>query len=224
MTRRNVITSALCLAVLGSLVGVVRAEEATGEDPTLAVAAADEDLTGSTSASGVRRVKAAEIKTRIAALQDAVSTAKNRLDDLAERVLSGGIAQAKLVAVHRNEMGSSFKLVRAHYALDGAPIFSRVDESGELAEQEELELFSGYVVSGRHTITASLEYRGHGYGIFSYLKGYRFKVRSTHTFEVPEGKVLSLRVTAYEKGDQTTPLQDRPDIRYGERTEALTSR
>ena len=68
----------------------------------------------------------------------------------------------------------------------------------------------------------NLEYRGHGYGIFSYLKGYRFKVRSSHTYTAAEGKLIHLRVVAYEKGGPTTPLEDRPDVRYVERIEAVS--
>ena len=62
----------------------------------------------------------------------------------------------------------------------------------------------------------NLEYRGHGYGIFSYLKGYRFKVRSSYSFSAPESKAVSLRVVAYEKGGPTAPLEERPAIRYQE--------
>ncbi len=65
----------------------------------------------------------------------------------------------------------------------------------------------------------NLEYRGHGYGIFSYLKGYRFRVRSSYTFSAPEGKAITIRVVGYEKGGPTAPLEERPAIRYMERVE-----
>ena len=64
---------------------------------------------------------------------------------------------------------------------------------------------------------SKLEYRGHGYGIFSYLKGYRFKVSSSHTFTAAEGKATTLRVVGYEKGGPTAPLEERPAVRYIER-------
>jgi hypothetical protein len=65
-----------------------------------------------------------------------------------------------------------------------------------------------------------LEYRGHGYGIFSYLKGYRFRVRSNYSFTAPEGKAITIRVVGYEKGGPTAPLEERPAIRYMERIQA----
>ena len=67
---------------------------------------------------------------------------------------------------------------------------------------------------GEHTLSAVLQYRGHGYGIFSYLRGYSFKTRSSRTFTVHEGKAFKLEVVGYEKGGVTTPLEDRPDVRY----------
>ena len=172
--------------------------------------------------AGRYAVRLRDLETRISMLQEQILRSKARLSLLAESVISGVIAGSKATVVHRNEMGSSFKLVRAVFALDGAPIFSRTDESGELGDQEEIELFNGSIVPGEHTISVNLEYRGHGYGIFSYLKGYRFKVRSSHTFTAAEGKLIHLRVVAYEKGGPTTPLEDRPDVRYIERIEAVS--
>jgi len=67
---------------------------------------------------------------------------------------------------------------------------------------------------GEHTLSIILQYRGHGYGIFSYLKGYSFKTRSSRTFSVNEGKAIKLQVVGYEKGGVTTPLEQRPGVRY----------
>ena len=77
---------------------------------------------------------------------------------------------------------------------------------------------------GDHSLTTNLEYRGHGYGIFSYLKGYRFRVRSSHTFSAPEGRRVSVRVVAYEKGGPTAPLEERPAVRYVVEDEEIGSR
>src|SRR5688500_20256745 len=117
-------------------------------------------------------------------------------------------------------MSSSYKLVKAVYALDGAPIFNKADEDGALGEREEFDVYHGSIVPGEHTLTVNLEYRGHGYGIFSYLKGYRFKVRSNYSFTAPEGRGVTIRVVGYEKGGPTAPLEERPAVRYIERVSA----
>jgi len=59
-----------------------------------------------------------------------------------------------------------------------------------------------------------MTYRGNGFGIFSYLRGYVFNLRSSHTFHAEEGKQVRVRVVGYEKGGITTDLKDRPDIRF----------
>lgn len=166
-------------------------------------------------------VRLRDLETRISMLQEQIYRSKARLSLLSESVISDVIAGSKAHVVYRDEMGSSFKLVRAVFALDGAPILSRTDDDGDLDDLEEIELFNGSIVPGEHTISVNLEYRGHGYGIFSYLKGYQFKVRSSHAFTAVEGKQLQLRVVAYEKGGPTTPLRDRPDVRYVERIDAM---
>ncbi len=165
-------------------------------------------------------VKLRDLEQRINELKEQIFRSKARLSLLAETVLQGVVAGSQAVITHENHMSSSYRLVKAVYALDGAPIFSKADEEGSLGEQEAVDVYYGSIVPGEHTLTVNLEYQGYGFGVFSYLKGYRFKVRSNHTFTAPEGKGISVRVIAYEKGGPTAPLQDRPAIRF---TEKVTS-
>jgi hypothetical protein len=67
-----------------------------------------------------------------------------------------------------------------------------------------------------------LRLRGHGYGVFSYLRGYQFEVKQTHSFSVTEGKEVNLDVIAWEKGGVTTPLEQRPAVRYLEKLRDVT--
>ena len=76
---------------------------------------------------------------------------------------------------------------------------------------------SGSVPPGDHTLQVLLQLRGHGYGVFSYLRGYRFEVKSSHSFTVTEGKTMELEAVAWEKGGVTTPVEQRPAIRYVEK-------
>jgi hypothetical protein len=162
-------------------------------------------------------VKLRDLEQRINELKEQIFRSKARLSLLAETVLQGVVAGSQAVITHENRMSSSFRLVKAVYALDGAPIFTKADEEGSLGDQEKFDIYHGSMVPGEHTLTVNLEYQGHGFGVFSYLKGYRFKVRSNHTFTAPESKGVSVRVIAYEKGGPTAPLQERPAIRFAER-------
>ncbi len=167
--------------------------------------------------AGTYAVRLRDLEQRINELKEQIFRSKARLSLLAETVLQGVVAGSQTVIVHENKMSASYKLVKVVYALDGAPIFNRADEEGGLSDRAEFDIYNGSIVPGEHTLTVNLEYRGHGYGIFSYLKGYRFKVRSSYSFSAPEGKAVNLRVVAYEKGGPTAPLEERPAIRYQER-------
>jgi len=167
--------------------------------------------------AGTYAVRLRDLEQRINELKEQIFRSKARLSLLAETVLQGVVAGAQSVIVHENRMSSSYRLVKAVYALDGAPIFNEADEEGGLGEREEFDVYNGSIVPGEHTLTVNLEYRGHGYGIFSYLKGYRFKVSSNYSFTAPEGRMVTVRVVGYEKGGPTAPLEERPDVRYVER-------
>ena len=91
--------------------------------------------------------------------------------------MHGVVSGARARLVHRNEMGSTFKLQEAHYFLT-PPLKQMSNLDGSLADQKEIELFQGQIVPGNHQLSVNLVYAGNGYGIFSYLKGYRFKIRS----------------------------------------------
>ncbi|MBZ0118891.1 MAG: hypothetical protein K8H88_17970 [Sandaracinaceae bacterium] len=170
--------------------------------------------------AGTYAVRLRDLEQRINELKEQIFRSKARLSLLAETVLSGVVAGAQAVIVHENRMSSSYRLVKAVYALDGARIFSKADEEGTLGEQRDIDIYDGSIVPGEHTLTVNLEYRGHGYGIFSYLKGYRFRVKSNYSFTAPEGKAVTIRVVAYEKGGPTAPLEERPAIRYVERVQS----
>jgi hypothetical protein len=160
-------------------------------------------------------LKLRSIEERVNELKERIFKSKARLSQLQEVVLQGTITGAQAVLVHRNEMGSSFKLWRVQYSLDGAPIFNKSDSGGgELADAEELEIFRGAVAPGDHQLQVALEYHGSGFGIFTYLDGYKFKIRSTHTFAAEEGKKTTVKIIGYEKGGFTYELKDRPAVRY----------
>ncbi|MDD9969779.1 MAG: hypothetical protein OXR73_26270 [Myxococcales bacterium] len=221
--------------------GEAQALPAEAPDAASAAGAATSDSTASTNAAvepagvegqtqtsaeqidaGTYGVRLRDLEQRINELKEQIFRSKARLSLLAETVLQGVVAGAQARLVHVNKMGNSYKLVRVVYALDGAPIFNKADESGALSDREEFDVYNGSIVPGEHTLTVNLQYRGHGFGIFSYLKGYRFNVSSTHTFTATEGKLTNLRVVGFEKGGPTAPLEERPAVRFLERVDDAT--
>ena len=158
------------------------------------------------------RLKISELEGRVNDLKEKIFRSKTRLAILKETVLSSSIAGAEAAIIHRNEMGSSFRLEKASYSLDGQPMETLAEEKD--VKQEEVEIFNGPITPGNHTVSVVMTYRGNGFGIFSYLRGYVFNLRSSHTFNAEEGKLVRVRVVGYEKGGITTDLKDRPDIRF----------
>lgn len=163
------------------------------------------------------------LQERVDELKQKVYKSKARLTQLKEVVMHGAISGAKARLVHKNEMGSSFRLIRVQYSLDGAPILNRADTGdGSLDDIEELEVFSGSIAPGEHQISVYLEYAGDGYGIFSYLKNYTFKIKSSFNFTAEEGKLTRVDIVGYEKGNFTTELQDRVAVRYDQSVDRAT--
>jgi len=155
------------------------------------------------------------LEEKVNELKERVFRSKARLTLLQETVLMGKIAGAKINLLFSNEMGSSFKIESVSFSLDGTQIFSKINQDGSLENTDVFDILpSSSMVPGNHTISAYLVYRGNGFGLFSYLNQYKFKVKSSYTFYVEEGKITKVKVVAYEKGSLTTDLKDRPAVRF----------
>jgi hypothetical protein len=196
---------------------------APGAPPTAPAAhpatppASDPAAAGQTNANGSYTVRLHDLERRVNELKEQIFRSKARLNLLKETVLHGVIAGARAAITHRNEMGSMYTPIRYVYALDGQEIFSKTDESGKLADTKEIEVFNGSITPGNHTLSVQMVYQGNGYGVFSYLKGYKFTAKSSRTFTAPEGKQLQLKVVGFEKGNPvTTDPKDRPAVDFRE--------
>lgn len=187
----------------------------TGPAKTGGVTTAAPESASAQTADEAFTTRVKTLEEQVVDLKEKIFRTKARLLLLQETVLGGDLSSgARAVLYHRNEMGSQFILESVAYALDGAPILTKVDTNGDLDKREEFELFSGRIVPGNHQIAVRMVYRGHGYGIFSYLEGYKFKLQSNQTFTAEAGKVTTVKVVGYEKGGMTTDIKDKPTIRY----------
>jgi hypothetical protein len=170
-----------------------------------------------TNANGSYTIRLHDLERRVNELKEQIFRSKARLNLLKETVLHGVIAGARAIITHRNEMGSMYTPIRYVYALDGQEIFSKTDETGKMGDTKEIEVFNGSITPGNHTLSVQMVYQGNGYGVFSYLKGYKFTAKSSRTFTAPEGKQLQLKVVGFEKGNPvTTDPKDRPAVDFRE--------
>jgi hypothetical protein len=185
--------------------------------PTAAVATSgDKPMDGATYAVRLR-----DLEARVDELKDQIRRSHTRLALLSDTILSGGAAGSRAEISFHNEMSSAFRLTRALVVLDGAVQYNRSDDTGALADQKEIPVFSGSVPPGDHTVQVLLNFQGNGYGVFTYLRGYKFEVKSSHSFTAVEGKTLTLTATALEKGGVTTPLEQRPAIEWHEKVQSI---
>jgi hypothetical protein len=168
-------------------------------------------------------VRLKDLEQRIDELKEQIRRSHTRLSLLTDTILSGGLAGSRSELQFQNDMSSAFKLVRALFVLDGAVQYNKSDDTGALAEQKEIPIFSGSIPPGDHTVQILLQFQGNGYGVFSYLKGYHFEARSSHSFTAVEGKTITMQIIAYEKGGVTTPLEERPAVRFSEKITAGVS-
>ena len=166
---------------------------------------------GDGSASAVR-LKALE--RNVNDLKEQVFRTRARLNLLKETVLGGVIGASRCVIKHKNEMGSTFRLIKVVYALDGVQIMNKVDDTGRLADMSEFDVYNGAIQPGNHTLSVQVVYQGSGFGVFSYLKGYKFKASSSHTFIAADGKATVVTVVGYEKGGMTTNMEEKPAVEF----------
>ena len=203
------------------------AAESSPTQPPLAPSAA----TGAAPAAGgtpptggmdgaTYQVRLRDLEQRIDELKEQIRRSHTRLSLLSETILSGGTGGARAEISFINDMSSAFRMTQALFVLDGAVQYNKQDETGVLAGQKEIPIFSGSIPPGDHTLQVLVKLRGHGYGVFSYLQGYRFEIRSSHSFTVTEGKTVELKAISFEKGDVTTPIEQRPAVRYHKNVKA----
>lgn len=160
------------------------------------------------------QIRLRDLEQRVDELKEQIRRSHTRLSLLSDTILAGGVGGARAEIAFVNELSTAFRLVEAVFVLDGAVQYRKQDETGALAAQQTIPIFSGSIPSGDHTLQVLVKLRGHGYGVFSYLRGYQFELRDSHSFTVTDGKSIEVKATAWERGGATTPLEERPAMRY----------
>jgi hypothetical protein len=199
-----------------------------GGAPSNAAGAAGAGATATGTASGqmdgqTYAVRLRDLEARVDELKDQIGRSHRRLALLSDTIMTQGAGGSRSEITFHNEMSSAFKLTRALVTLDGAVQYNRQDDTGALADQKDIPIFSGSVPAGDHTISVVLNFQGNGYGVFTYLRGYKFEVKSSHSFTGVEGKTMTVDATALEKGGVTTPLEQRPTIEWHEKVQSLSA-
>ncbi|MBI5493788.1 MAG: hypothetical protein HY904_02110 [Deltaproteobacteria bacterium] len=197
--------------------------ESVLRDPAAEAARAAEPPKAAPAAAGTQLLTAEEaqearleaIAQRVAELGQRLDKVSGKLGVLQDSAVTGATSSGHAHMVYRNEMGSSFQLREIHIFLDGASIRDQVDATGDsFAGKDQIDLFDGNILPGNHTLNVNVVYQGVGQGVFAFVSDMQFKIRSTHTFAVEQGKTTAVKVVAYESGDARTEIKDRPTVRF----------
>ena len=167
-------------------------------------------------------VKLRQMAERVSTLKELVSQTKIRLNLLKESVLGQTTAASELVIIQDNRMGGSFRLLAYRYLLDGKQLEAKADLSGKATEKGTRSIYAGPALDGVHILTVEYVFRGHGFGVFSYLRGYRYRIRSSYRFKVTVGTGTTVRVIPFERGSAFTPLKQRLSVKYVKKTSTLS--
>lgn len=179
--------------------------------------AAEQDTDAASLDGATYRVRLRDLEQRVDELKEQIRRSHTRLSLLSDTILSGAVGGARAEIEFVNDLSGAWHVVEAVFVLDGAVQYKKTDDTGVLASQKRIPIFSGSIPSGDHTLQVLLKLRGHGFGVFSYLRGLEATVRHDYSFSVTDGKVLELKTVAWERGGPTTPVEQQPDIRFGEK-------
>src|SRR5262249_44016283 len=106
---------------------------------------------------------------------------------------------------------------RVRIELDGAPLgdaqASGADPAARRNAPNVVPVYVGPLAAGNHSLRVYFRLRGDGEDAYAYRKGYRFEVRSAHTFPLAGGRNVTLRILSYEKDGEYT---ERPAVAYVE--------
>ncbi|MBX2811475.1 MAG: hypothetical protein KTR25_06690 [Myxococcales bacterium] len=147
------------------------------------------------------------LATRIDLVSDKVSL-------LRDTALGGGIGKTRVTIRHKNELGNDFLLEKIRYLLDGGPLFQEFDQQGRFSSVRSRVVFDGQLDPGAHELKVEVNCRSGGFGVFSYMKAYRYKVSSKYVFRVREGRTNRLDIVVFQKSDITLSANERLSVRY----------
>jgi hypothetical protein len=84
----------------------------------------------------------------------------------------------------------------------------------EHIEEGLIPVFRGTSPAGEHTMRVRYKMVGYGRGSLSDLRGYKFEVKSSHVFESKGGEGLCVTAHAFFRSGPSTPLEQRPAMRF----------
>lgn len=100
-----------------------------------------------------------------------------------------------------NKLGKTLNLVEARVRMDG----KELPAVGNLAPNDDRVLFAGLVSPGHHVVNTRLTCRGNR-RVFTYLKDYRWDLRSDEVLTVPQDRAVVFTISAVRNKGVNVPF------------------
>jgi hypothetical protein len=162
-------------------------------------------------------VRLGDVRSRAEQIHDEVQRSIARLRLLTDAYTHGDRGARAEVAL-RNEMSGAFVMTSVRLSIDDRPAIVR--EGADLADAKSVSAHSGSIAPGDHVVHVVVTYRGNG-AVLPYLRGYKFELTGSHNFTVAPGQSVRVVPRAFERGDMTTPFEQRPALEWIETSQAL---
>lgn len=188
------------------------------EAPSEAPAAAPAEARPAPQRDATYELTLRELEDELNELKDDIFGSKTRLLQLRQQILNDPIGGSRVVLVLRDDAGARFDLVSVSIGLDGNQIFSATDATRDLDGIDDEQVFDGAMTPGLHNISIGLEYVGNGFGMFSYMNGYRVAVRASQQVMIEDGMTAEITIRGYEDASGGAAYEERPSIEFRTRT------
>jgi hypothetical protein len=127
------------------------------------------------------------------------------------------VAAGCVNVIFENAFSANFIVTRVLFVLDGKKLIDRAEAAGTHGPLATIPVFRvslGPAAAGEHTLQVLVGLQGDGTGPTSYLREYRFEVRSRHAFTLASTGAVEIRTIGYEKTPLSPKLEEQPAIRY----------
>ena len=131
-------------------------------------------------------------------INEDIKKEKKDINFLKTSLINNEISASKLVVKLINKDDGFFKITKLNITMNGNKILS--DKS---LDKKELTLFNESSSPGLYTFNFDLYVEGAGYGIFTYMKSYKFRIKRTVKVKVHDIGKSKLNIIIYKKGEDS---------------------
>ena len=150
------------------------------------------------NSNSVYRSEIKEFDKIINQINKDIKNEEKDINFLKNSLINNDISASKLVVKLLNKDDGYFKITKINITMNGNNILSK-----ETLNQKELTLFNEPSSPGLYTFNFDLYVEGAGYGIFTYMKSYKFRIRKKVEVKVHDIGKSKLKIIIYKKGEDS---------------------